>query len=383
MADLAGFTWPDDKVADVFSPGESYIPSCHPTTMLIPYSGYLGDAATPHSTESEQSAALDPPVEDDNDDFEFFELDKAAISNESTNLPTYQQAVVPDSHLAFDPTILSTFGSAFSHFGELDNIGADASTQLGLTGLFAQSETPLFSNLPTAVANSQPGPEQFYESLFGALPATVEPSALISPPLNEPSLKPGESSSLKRKLSDASTESTPAVKRPRGRPPKSRSSIDSPLRRPSKRSKLDTPGSLSISLVADSEPSSTKVTTSGKASTARPKSVVPERYLRDGTAQRTLGMDSEQIAKYPTFEDLLKDVEPSKQAAAAELGAKIADQRDKAADAAKKSRDERRAKIDTLEQKVSDLTRLLSSIASRGGLSSSESAMLVALAADD
>ena len=297
------------------------------------------------------------------------------MSNESADLPSYQQAVVPDSHLAFDPTILSTFGSAFSHFGELDNLGTDASTQLGLTGLFVQNETPLFSNFPTAAVNSQPGPEQFYESLFGALPTTVEPSALVSPPLGEPSLK--------RKISDASTESTPAVKRPRGRPPKSRSSLDSPLKRSVKRLKLDTPASLAISLVADSEPSSPKLTTSGKASTARPKSVVPERYLRDGTAQRTLGMDSEQIAKYPTFEDLLKAVEPSKQAAAAELGAKIADQRDKAADAAKKSRDERRAKIDTLEQKVSDLTRLLSSIASRGGLSASESAMLVALAAED
>ena len=95
----------------------------------------------------------------------------------------------------------------------------------------------------------------------------------------------------------------------------------------------------------------------------------------------TVGLSATQYAPKSLLEleDLLKDVEPSKQAAAAELGAKIADQRDKAADAAKKSRDERKAKIDTLETKVSELTRLLRSIAARGGLTSTESALLVAL----
>jgi len=276
--------------------------------------------------------------------------------------------------------MLATFGSAFSHFGDLASLGADASTQLGLTGLFAQvNQSAPFPS----VANDQPGPEQFYESLFGAVPSTVEPSALISPPLANAQVAPPDS--LKRKLSDASSDADTPAKRPRGRPPKPRTETSAVKRtkRLSKAGQLDTPGSASLSLGADSEPGSPKVTSSGKPSTARPRSVVPERYLRDGTAQKILGMDLDQIAKYPSFEDLLKDVEPSKRAAAAELGAKIADQRDKAADAAKKSRDERKAKIDTLEGKVSDLTRLLRSIAARGGLTSTESAMLVALSSEE
>ncbi|ORX37436.1 hypothetical protein BD324DRAFT_651029 [Kockovaella imperatae] len=366
LADLAGFTWPDTQ-------GAASPEDCSSGT------------ATPHSTESEQSAALDPS-QDQFDDFEFFELDKAAAIPLDSDLPSYQQAMVPDSNLAQDPTMLATFGSAFANFGDLTGLGPDATTQLGLTGLFAHSTVPAPSSSTLPVP--QPGPEQFYESLFGAAPFTVEPSALISTPVTDAQVTPS-GDSLKRKLSDDSSDcdSTAPAKRPRGRPPKSRTSDASlpkrPVQRLSKSSKLDTPGTVTMSLGPDSEPGSPKLTSSGKPSTARPRSVVPERYLRDGSAQKILGMDLDQIAKYPSFEDLLKDVEPSKKAQAAELGAKIADQRDKAADAAKKSRDERKAKIDTLESKVSDLTRLLRSIAARGALTSTETAMLVALSSED
>jgi hypothetical protein len=131
---------------------------------------------------------------------------------------------------------------------------------------------------------------------------------------------------------------------------------------------------------SDAESESTpKITASGKLSTARPKSVVPEKYFKDGSAQAVTGMTVEQIQAFPTFEELLKKVSPELQSAAAEFGERIKENRDKAKDAAKKSRDERKAKIDSLEQTVSELEgkiegmqAVMMALVSRGVLSEAE-----------
>jgi polyhydroxyalkanoate synthesis regulator phasin len=137
-------------------------------------------------------------------------------------------------------------------------------------------------------------------------------------------------------------------------------------------------------LVNTPEAHSVKLTATGKLSTARPKSVVPEKYLKDGSALSILGMTVDEIQTFPTFEDLLRKVHPSKQAAAAEFGLRIADNRDKAKDAAKKSRDERRQKIEsledtvqTLETKVVGLQNLLLQLVAKGLVSQGDIASLM------
>lgn len=86
-----------------------------------------------------------------------------------------------------------------------------------------------------------------------------------------------------------------------------------------------------------------------KVSTTRPKSVVPEKFLNDGSAELALGMSVTKIQSFPTFEELLKHVQPCQYSRAKSFGEKIARNRIKAKNAAKRSRDQRRAKIERVE----------------------------------
>jgi hypothetical protein len=305
--------------------------------------------ATPKSTESEQSQALDPIGEDD---FDIFNFDAGIMHNPQdifAGLPEYTP--VPDQRGASDPTMTATFGFDFGDFGTITGLGNDAATQLGLTDLLGKMDTQPAASVGVDVSDAL---AQSYAALGWMAPAatatpTVEPAQLVSSPL---SLE----SSLKRKNSDASQESAPA-KRPRGRPPKSRDDSAPAEKRPYRRLSKPSPAVKSVTFEdSDAESESTpKITASGKLSTARPKSVVPEKYFKDGSAQAVTGMTVEQIQAFPTFEELLKKVSPELQSAAAEFGERIKENRDKAKDAAKKSRDERKAKIDSLEQTVSEL----------------------------
>lgn len=343
-------------------------------------------AATPRSTESEQSQLLDVSARDPDFDFDFnfgYDLKQSGISHRPEDvfnaLPTYDLTPLIDNKImATDPTISST-SSDIGNFGDFTGLGDNAVAQLGLTDLL----TKLVS--ATEAAAQQPveensGLNQAYAALGWAAP-TVEPASL--------SLSPQPV--LKRKESFSSNESNAPSKRPRGRPPKSRSldttSGATTTKRTYRRQSKGEGSPLSRTVTfadedADSEPDSPKVTASGKPSTARPKSVVPEKYLKDGSAQAILGMTIDEISNFPTFEDLLKKVEPSKQAAAAAFGSRISENRDKAKDAAKKSREERKAKIDTLERTVSDLEgkveglqNVLLSLVARGLVSQSEVAV--------
>ena len=266
-----------------------------------------------------------------------------------SSLPGY--TAVPNRRGASDPTMTSTFGLDFGDFGDISGLVNDAATQLGLAellGKFEQSQ-PSVPSFGTDDALSQT-----YAALgwMHSVPPAIEPSQLVSP-------RP----SLKRKDSESSADSVP-MKRPRGRPPKARADSGSvpppapkrPYRRQSKTS-ANAVGAVSFAdddSDAESE-SGPKLTVSGKPSTARPKSVVPEKYFKDGSAQAILGMTVDQITAYPTFEELLKKVAPALRLAATEFGERIKENRDKAKDAAKKSRDERRQKIDSLEKTVAEL----------------------------
>ncbi|WVW82622.1 hypothetical protein I302_104633 [Kwoniella bestiolae CBS 10118] len=329
--------------------------------------------ATPKSTESEQSAALDPET-----DFDFnFDFDLPSVVGithqpediqqppnfnfDFTAAPTSLPVPGPDGRGTSDPTMTNTFGLTFGDFGLHTDLGADAASQLGLTNLLGKLGEPKTMQQPTSTGsvNDLTDAYALLDKLLPSAtstissPTSIQPSQLSLPP------SPPSSTTLKRKSFESADGAQPAKKR--GRPPGSGSIKTKPL-------SLQGPalGSPSSSCADESElgspsastPAIIKKTISGKPSTARPKSVVPEKFLKDGSAQSILGMDINQIQSYPSFDMLLKDVSEDKLQAAKEFGERIADNRDKAKDAAKKSRDERRAKIERseyLEKKVEDL----------------------------
>ena len=309
-------------------------------------------SSTPKSTASEQSQALDLAAPAPEIDFLFPEIPNLSYLSATLvdELPPY----IPDQRGTIDPTMTSTFGIDFGSLSSMTALEADAGDQLGLNGLFEKVDAGHISCAPSADTDIL---SAFVALGWCAPPAAIEPSLLVSP-----------CPPLKRKASDISTQAVPA-KRPRGRPPKSRGEPKRPYRRQSQTGSsvpslvaavlTNTPASCNVTLVdddddSDAESKSPRIKT-GKASTDRPKSVVPEKYLKDGSAQTILGMSVDQIALFPTFEELLKVVSPELLGGAAEFGERIKENRDKAKDAAKKSRDERRVKIDTLEKTVLDL----------------------------
>ncbi len=307
--------------------------------------------SSPKSTESEQSQALDPSEPSPELAFTHFGL-STGIMHRSEDMYDALPSYFPDEHCTSDLTMTETFGMKYGDFGDITGLGDNAASQLGLTNLFDKLSAPAVAQHASADVDLQ----SVYAALGWTLPTAVEPQ-LISPP-----------TPLKRKVSDSSDESALA-KRPRGRPPKPRPDAKRPRRRQSKGGSsvpalvaaavLDTPTSRSVTFAdidgSDHESVVAVGKKAGKSSTARPKSVVPEKYLKDGSAQTMLGMSVDQIQSFPTFEELLKMVSSSLRPGAAEFGERIKENRDKAKDAAKKSRDERRAKIDSLEKTVAEL----------------------------
>ncbi|WWD17616.1 hypothetical protein CI109_102057 [Kwoniella shandongensis] len=337
--------------------------------------------ATPKSSESEQSAALD--IEPDfgfdlNFGFDFPSVGISHRPEDVFNPADLTGFSFPDPRGSSDPTMTSTFGLSFGDFGVHTGLDSDAASQLGLTNLVGklvdQADQPA-----TEATRASANLADAYAILDKLLPASssptsIEPSQLSLPPSPAP---------LKRKASEMSEDSASAAKK-RGRPPGSTKvkpvalhSAKRAYRRQSKSSSDNLSGSPAVSIDtavvdgdesdAESDTSPVKLTASGKPSTARPKSVVPEKFLKDGSAQSILGMTITEIQSFPSFEELVKKVSPSLMPGAREFGERIAENRDKAKDAAKKSRDERRAKIEraeVLEKKVEELETRISGMTS-------------------
>lgn len=324
---------------------------------------------TPKSTESEQSQALDV------DDGNFFDLPQTFAHRPED----MYDASVSGQILASDPTMMSAFGLDFS---AMTGLGNDAASQLGLSNVIEKYEpvstvqaviqsvdlnqmfagidwSVLQTGIPLALAAPFTSVDQFASPAQPQL-GCVSPSLLVSPGTTPPgSSRP----SLKRMLTDETDEGDAQVpKKPRGRPPKPNAE-KRPYRRQSKTSTSvpalaaaaisGTPVLAAVPIEDDSDDE--LASGSKKASTARPKSVVPDKYLKDGTASKILGMPVEQINSYPTFTELLKHVSEPLKSGATEFGFRIAENRDKAKDAAKKSRDEKRSKIETLEKAKAEL----------------------------
>jgi hypothetical protein len=87
-----------------------------------------------------------------------------------------------------------------------------------------------------------------------------------------------------------------------------------------------------------------------KPSVAKPKAVVPAKYIKDGTAEAALGMTAEQIQSFPDFESLLLAISPENKDRAVLFGEQIERGRKLAADAAQQMRHAKEEKMSGLEE---------------------------------
>lgn len=202
-----------------------------------------------------------------------------------------------------DPTMSTTFG---------DKFGANTLTPEMIAILL---QSPL-----TNVAQSAP------------VPFTISPdqlsTSLEGTPVSVTSELPA--TAMKRKFSESSADTTQPKKR--GRPPKNPSLdlVHTPLTPKPKRQAT-------------------------KPSVAKPKAVVPQKYLRDGSAQATLGMTEAQILSYPDFDALVLAVAPGLRDQAIRFGELIEHGRRQAAESAQSNRAAKDAKLNALADEVQRL----------------------------
>lgn len=214
-----------------------------------------------------------------------------------------------------DPTMATLFGADFGvnqSLSALLNMFGPQPPQQQAAGV-APSETTanVFTISPSQLSTPLEGTPT---SVFSELPAVPAPV------------------SMKRKLSESSVDTTTQPKK-RGRPPKNQS--------------LD----LAASTVGTPKPKRQSV----KPSVAKPKAVVPQKFLRDGSAQKATGMTEQQILAYPDFEALLLAVAPELKSGAAHLGEQIELGRRQAAESAQSNRAAKDAKLNAALDEIQRL----------------------------
>jgi hypothetical protein len=210
---------------------------------------------------------------------------------------------------AGDPTMTATFGSGSGSNFAYQPSAADMSD-------FAE-----FMKAHT----QQPQPSVFVDDS----PTFISPDQLSASLQSTPDYPTIELPSAKRKLSESSSASQP---KKRGRPCKNpfvEGARASPLPKPKRQA--------------------------SKPTVAKPKAVVPQKYLRDGTAQDALGMSEDKILAFPDFETLLLEVPAHLQARAVEFGQLIENGRRQAAESAQMNRAAKDAKLNGLTEKVNRL----------------------------
>ena len=206
---------------------------------------------------------------------------------------------------AGDPTMAATFGSGFGY-------QPSAADMIDFAEFMKGHQTAFVDN-------------QVATSSTSAFPTFISPAQLSSSLESTPDFPTSELPSVKRKMSDSSSSSQP---KKRGRPCKT-TLVDarvSPCLKPKR------------------QPS--------KPTVAKPKAVVPQKYLRDGTAQDALGMPEDKILAFPDFEALLLEVPAHLQARAIEFGQLIENGRRQAAESAQMNRAAKDAKLNGLSDKV-------------------------------
>ncbi|BEI86119.1 hypothetical protein CcaverHIS002_0604060 [Cutaneotrichosporon cavernicola] len=311
---------------------------------------------TPNPIESEPSKSLMDSVFNSD---EMHAVD-AGISHDATDL---FNAILAGNPLQPDNSV---FGSSFN--STISGVGLDvnAPPAVDLNDILRSFEVvtaPTAAPVAPATSNSDTDAVDVAMALNALdwVPALAAGSTTASPvPV-----------AMKRKLTETAIETEdPATKRSRSSTPV----VKRPYRRQSTKNTLtlsqlaaaaSSGSSLVIEQLEDVEPAKNetevaatiRLTSTGKPSTARPKAVVPEKYMKNGEAQTITGMSTEQILAYPNWEALMEDVDDKHRTGALAFGKMITENRDKAKWAAKKSRDERKQKVEQLEGQVEQLEK--------------------------
>ncbi|WVQ79146.1 hypothetical protein IAT38_001242 [Cryptococcus sp. DSM 104549] len=285
---------------------------------------------------------------------------------------THRNFTMLDPQESIAPAMTVNLGTQVGH--DMANRRYNAHSQFDLASLFGKLGQEPPAQAPQQAIQPQASFADFSQFF---VPPPAEPSHM--------SIQP-DHVLLKRKVSHGAVDDG---REPKRRDPPSVFSANLPrpfqaLNQPYMQQQLPDMTPLPLSpansndAASESTPSkSSSPSAAGKpSSTARPKSVVPEKFLNDGSAEAALGMSVAEIQSFPTFEELLKKVHPSRFARAKKFGEKIAKNRDKAKNAAKRSRDQRRAKIEKaevlekkteeLEAQVGNMKSLLMQLVERG-----------------
>ena len=248
---------------------------------------------------------------------------------------------------AGDPTMAATFGTGFA----FPSSAADMSD-------FAQF---MQSRQTTHVDNAQftQGQQSTYaddteiasgsgSSTFPSFPTFISPDQLSSSLESTPDFPTSDLPNVKRKMSESSSSSQP---KKRGRPSKT-------------------------TLTASSSPCIKPKRQASKPTVAKPKAVVPQKYLRDGTAQSALGMSEEKILAFPDFDALLLEVPADLQTRAVEFGQLIENGRRQAAESAQMNRAAKDAKLNGLADKVQRMEAGIRQLFQQGVISEAQYKLL-------
>ena len=249
---------------------------------------------------------------------------------------------------AGDPTMAATFGSGFGHPSSAAEMSDFAQFMRNQQTVYAGNAQSTQGQQPTYVDESQVASGSS-SSTFPSFPTFISPSQLSSSLESTPDFPTTELPSVKRKMSDSSSSSQP---KKRGRPSKT-------------------------AFTAASSPCTKPKRQSSKPSVAKPKAVVPQKYLRDGTAQAALGMSEEQILAYPDFDTLLLDVQAGLQTRAIEFGQLVENGRRQAAESAQQIRAAKDAKLNGLADRVHSMEATARQLLDRGVLTQAEFKLFV------
>jgi hypothetical protein len=210
---------------------------------------------------------------------------------------------------------------------------------------FGQSSSASFpSSLPTTMSTSA----------MTILPNQLESSLMFTPDMYGNVVLPSSGAiSMKRTATDETIDSVGGSS---GQPPKKRG-------RPAK-----VPGSGQIAVT----PLPKQKRQSSKPTVAKPKAVVPQKYLKDGSASAALGMTEDQILAFPDFDALLLAVAPELKARAIEFGELVENGRRQAAESAQQTRAAKESKLNELTAEVSRLRQGYDQLFAMGRITAEE-----------
>lgn len=257
-----------------------------------------------------QSAAMSRQPSSESEGSALLDFDSNIDATFSLDLDLLTGAAPPSYDFnggAGDPTMATTFGTGFGY--------QTSAAEMSDFAEFMKGHQTTFDDTKVAGTSS---------TTFSSFPTFISPAQLSSSLESTPDFPTSELPSVKRKMSDSSSSSQP---KKRGRPCKT-------------------------SLFVSSSPSLKLKRQASKPTVAKPKAVVPQKYLRDGTAQDALGMPEDKILAFPDYEALLLEVPAHLQTRAIEFGQLIENGRRQAAESAQMNRAAKDAKLNGLADKV-------------------------------